>query len=45
MNYNKRQLWKIIESLFAQLKEEKKENDILRKILKCHLPELGNDKN
>ena len=39
------QLWEIIESLFAQLQEERKENDILRTILQVHIPELGGEKN
>ena len=34
----------IAKSLLAELQEEKKENDVLRNIVQCHLPELGDDK-
>jgi len=31
----------IAKSLLAELQEEKKENDILKQIVRCNLPELG----
>ena len=43
MSEENKQLWAIIESLFAQLQEERKENEILRTILHVSLPELGYD--
>jgi len=41
MNEEGKQLWAIIESLFAQLQEEKRENAILQNILHIYLPDLN----
>ena len=34
----------IAKSLLAELQEEKRENDVLKQIIRCHLPDLKIDK-